>query len=45
MRRGNPEACLQRLRHDLETGKWERRYGGLLSQSEYDAGYRLVLAD
>jgi SAM-dependent methyltransferase len=42
---GNTEAGLQRLEHDLETGEWERRYAGLLTQSEYDAGYRLVVAN
>jgi SAM-dependent methyltransferase len=41
----NVEAGLQRLRQDLETGEWERRYGGLLMQDAYDAGYRLVVAD
>ncbi len=40
----NTEAGLQRLRHDLETGEWAKRYAELLTQSEYDAGYRLVLA-
>lgn len=39
------EAGLQRLRRDLETGEWERRYAGLLALDEYDAGYRLVVAD
>jgi len=35
---------LARLRHDLEDGAWERRYGQLLNQSELDLGYRLVIA-
>jgi SAM-dependent methyltransferase len=39
------EAGLQRLRRDLETGAWERRYAELLTLDEYDAGYRLVVAD
>jgi SAM-dependent methyltransferase len=39
------EAGLERLRQDLETGEWERRYAELLSLDAYDAGYRLVLAD
>jgi SAM-dependent methyltransferase len=39
------EAGLQKLRQDLETGEWERRYGELLALEEYDAGYRLVVAD
>jgi SAM-dependent methyltransferase len=38
------EAGLQRLRRDLETGAWARRYTGLLDLEEYDAGYRLVVA-
>jgi len=42
---GNAEAGLQDLRRDLETGAWQRRYAGLLALDEYDAGYRLVLAD
>lgn len=42
---GNVEAGLQKLRHDLETGEWERRHGDLLTQDGYDAGYRLVTAD
>ena len=42
---GNAEAGLQRLRRDLETGEWERRYAELLAHDEYDAGYRLVVAD
>jgi SAM-dependent methyltransferase len=42
---GNTEAGLQRLRQDIETGEWERRYAGLLTQDAYDAGYRLVVAE
>jgi SAM-dependent methyltransferase len=41
----NAEAGLQKLRQDLETGEWERRYADLLTLDEYDAGYRLVVAD
>ena len=41
----NAEAGLQNLRRDLETGEWERRYAELLALDEYDAGYRLVVAD
>ena len=40
----DPETGLQRLRQDLETGEWERRYAELLTQDAYDAGYRLVVA-
>ena len=42
---GNAEAGLQNLRRDLQTGEWERRYAELLTLDEYDAGYRLVVAD
>jgi hypothetical protein len=36
---------LQKLKRDLETGTWERRYAELLTLDEYDAGYRLVIAE
>ena len=39
------EAGLQNLGRDLKTGEWERHYGELLGLTEYDAGYRLVVAD
>jgi SAM-dependent methyltransferase len=42
---GDAESGLKKLRRDLETGEWERRYAELLSLDEYDAGYRLVVAD
>lgn len=42
---GNVEARLERLKQDLETGEWERRYAELLTLDAYDAGYRLVVAD
>ena len=42
---GDVEAGLQRLRRDLETGEWERRYAELLTLDECDAGYRFVVAD
>jgi SAM-dependent methyltransferase len=42
---GDVDKGLQRLRRDLETGEWERRYAELLTQESYDAGYRLVTAD
>ena len=38
------EQGLQRLRDDLENGEWARRYGHLLMQESYDAGYRLIVA-
>jgi SAM-dependent methyltransferase len=41
----NADAGLQKLKRDLETGKWQRRYADLLTLDQYDAGYRLVVAD
>lgn len=41
---GDVDRGLPRLRSDLEDGTWARRYGHLLSQSELDLGYRLVIA-
>ena len=42
---GDAEAGLRRLKRDLESGEWERRYAGLLALDAYDAGYRLIVAD
>ena len=39
------ETGLERLRVDLETGRWKMRYADLLSQDSYDAGYRLVVSN
>jgi SAM-dependent methyltransferase len=33
-----------RLRHDLASGAWDEKYGYLRTLSEYDAGYRLLVA-
>lgn len=41
----NAAAGLQKLRQDIETGEWERRYATLLALDVYDAGYRLVICD
>lgn len=35
---------VQRLRADLDSGDWHKRYGSLLNQSELDLGYRLLVA-
>ena len=35
---------LERLRHDLSSGNWHRRYGHILSESALDLGYRLIVA-
>lgn len=37
-------AGLQRLKENLESGQWERRYDELLTLDSYDAGYRLIVA-
>jgi SAM-dependent methyltransferase len=39
------ESGLARLKRDLETGEWERRYAEVLSLDAYDAGYRIVVAE
>jgi hypothetical protein len=36
---------LLKLKQDLETGVWKRRYAELLTRDAYDAGYRLVVSD
>jgi SAM-dependent methyltransferase len=38
------EPALAKLRNDVDSGAWRRRYGGLLSRDELDVGYRLVVA-
>jgi SAM-dependent methyltransferase len=35
---------VERLRRDLESGRWRRRNEGLLELDELDAGYRLVVS-
>ena len=40
-----PEAGLAKLRSDLEDGTWLARNGHLLSETELDLGYRLIIAD
>lgn len=37
------DAGLEKLKRDLETGEWARRYADLLTLDSYDAGYRLVV--
>jgi SAM-dependent methyltransferase len=36
---------LDKLRNDLDSGAWRRRYGGLLARDELDVGYRLLVAE
>jgi SAM-dependent methyltransferase len=38
------ESGLERLRRDLASGEWQRRYGQVLSRESLDLGYRLVVA-
>jgi SAM-dependent methyltransferase len=37
-------AGIVRLRADLESGEWERRFGHILTSDELDCGYRLLVA-
>lgn len=41
---GDVSDALARLESDLESGAWNRRYGGLLALDSCDCGYRLVVA-
>ena len=41
---GDLSPALERLRQDLKTGEWHRRYGSLLNLQELDLGYRLLVA-
>ena len=40
----DPDSGLEKLAADLESGVWEHNNADILSQSELDAGYRLVVA-
>ena len=40
-----PELGLRRLEHDLASGRWHQQHANLLALTEYDAGYRLVVAE
>lgn len=42
---GDLDAGLQRLADDIQSGEWDRLYGHLKGAAEYDAGYRLVIAE
>lgn len=41
---GDIDAGLARLRRDLASGAWRRRYGDLLDVAHRDCGYRLVVS-
>jgi hypothetical protein len=38
------EPGIERLRGDLQSGEWARKYGGLLCRESVDYGYRLIVA-
>ena len=38
------ESGLERLRADLASGEWRRKYGDLLDKTELDLGYQLIVA-
>jgi hypothetical protein len=42
--RDKVEPGIERLRRDLASGEWQRRYGDLLSKESVDYGYRLIVA-
>ncbi len=42
---GEVASGVARLRRDLESGAWSRRYGHLLVREALDVGYRLVIVD
>lgn len=42
---GSTAEGLDRLRDDIGSGRWRRRYADLLDLDDYDAGYRLVVVD
>lgn len=39
------ELGIKKLTADLDNGVWELRYGQLKQQSEYDAGYRIIVVE
>jgi hypothetical protein len=39
------DSGLRRLREDLHSGAWDRRYGQLRTQAELDVGLRLIKAE
>ena len=38
----NVDAGVNALRADLDSGRWEEKYGDLLALDAYDFGYRLL---
>lgn len=41
---GNVDSQLARLKSDIESGAWERRYASLLGLDALDLGYRILIA-
>lgn len=39
-----PQPALERLRRDIDSGRWAERNAGLLGLHELDLGYRLIIA-
>ena len=39
------DRAVTRLREDLESGEWDRRYGPLRTQPEFIGSLRLIVAD
>jgi hypothetical protein len=39
------EASVEALRRDLEDGGWDRKYGHLRAQAEYEGSLRLVISE
>jgi SAM-dependent methyltransferase len=37
-------ASMEKLRHDLESGEWDEKYGELRDQAEYRGSLRLIVA-
>jgi SAM-dependent methyltransferase len=42
--RGTIDAGIERLARDLDTGRWDQRFGHLRRQNSADLGYRLIVA-
>ncbi len=42
---GGVDEGLERLRADLDDGRWDERYGSLMDRTELDLGYRVIVAE
>ncbi len=45
MNPGDLEDGLERLKRDLESGRWDLEYGVLRTQDYFDAGYRFIIVE